>query len=319
MLQIVSSLLGVFLVMGIGACCRRLGWLSQEADQSMARLCANLLLPAYLFSKIIRGERYDSFAAVWPTPVCGFVATAAGILIGWVFAKSLGASIGLDSAGKRRAFALCVGICNYGYMPLPIAEEFFPDAVVDLILHNVGVELAMWSVGIAIITGSAGGGWKRAILSPPFLAVIVSAVLAYANLDRVIPTPLFAAIGTLGDCAIPIGLLLSGAIIMDFLAEARWTGAWPVIASAIGIRQVLMPVLMLLGTAVLAGWTQRSVALQQVMMLEAAMPAAVFPIVLVRLYNQDTQTALKVVLSTSLAGLVLIPVWIAIGKWWLGI
>jgi predicted permease len=57
----------------------------------------------------------------------------------------------------------------------------------------------------------------------------------------------------------------------------------------------------------------------QVMMLQAAMPAAIFPVVLIRLYAKDVSTALSVVLSTSLAALVLIPLWLGIGQWWLGV
>ena len=54
-------------------------------------------------------------------------------------------------------------------------------------------------------------------------------------------------------------------------------------------------------------------------MLQAAMPAATLPIVLVKLYQRDTETALRVVLSTSLLGILLIPVWLAVGQWWLGL
>mgnify|MGYP001828993538 CR=1 FL=1 len=317
--RVVSSVLGVFLVMAVGAFCRRRGWLTRQADQSLARLCANVFLPAYLASRIIEGPRLETFSVIATPCAFGFAATAAGILIGRWVASLVGHRVGLGTSSKQRAFALSVGVCNYGYIPLPLAEEFFPGAVVDLILHNVGVDLAMWSVGIAVITGSAGGGWKRAMVSPPLLSVIVAIGLVQTGLDANVPPAIGTAIGALGSCAIPMGLILGGAIIIDFLVESQWAGSQGVVAMAIGIRQLLMPLLMLLATVALAGGTYRGLELRQVMMLEAAMPSAVFPIVLVRLYEQDTQTALKVVLSTSLAGIVLIPVWLAIGKTWLDV
>ena len=67
-----------------------------------------------------------------------------------------------------------------------------------------------------------------------------------------------------------------------------------------------------------AGFVSDTLATMRAM-LEAAMPAAVFPIVLVQLFGRDLETAVRVVLSTSIAGVVLIPVWLAIGKWWLGL
>ena len=112
-----------------------------------------------------------------------------------------------------------------------------------------------------------------------------------------------------------MGLLLSGALIVDFLRDWKWQGSFGVIVSAITIRQSIMPAIMLLTAGAVAGTTE----LRQVMMLQAAMPVAVFPIVLVRLYDRDTETALRVVLSTSIAGIVLVPIWLAIGSWWLGV
>lgn len=316
---VVSSVIGVFLVMGAGAACRRLGWLTRGADQSLARLCANLFLPAYLASRILEGPRFDSLAVAAVPAGFGFVATAGGILIGRWVATLVGDRVGLDTLGKRRAFALSVGICNYGYIPLPLAEEFYPGAVVDLILHNVGVDLAMWSVGIAVITGTAAGGWKRALLSPPFVAVIVATAITQLGFASEVPAAIGSAAHALGECAIPLGLILGGAIIIDFLIDSDWTASYGVVTLAVGLRQGVFPLLMLFAAASFAWLTPREVEMRQVMMLEAAMPAAVFPIVLVRLYEQDTQTSLKVVLSTGLAGIVLIPVWLVIGGWWLGV
>lgn len=312
---IVASVLGVFLVMGVGAICRLGDWLSAEADRSLANLTTNVLLPAYFIDSILGGTQFDSLSSAWVPPAFGFGATALGFATGFAFARVLGRWVGLDTDAKQRAFALCVGICNYGYIPLPLAERFFPDAVVDLILHNVGVNLALWSVGIMIISGSGSGGWQKAVLSPPFVAVIFAVVVRQFSWAELIPSSILTAVGALGDCAIPLGLLLSGAIIIDFLRGASWSGSTRMMAAAIGLRQGLMPVLMLLA----AGAWATSVDMRQVMLLQAAMPVAVFPIVLVLLYDRDTQTALRVVLSTSLAGIVLIPFWLAVGKWWLGV
>ena len=111
-----------------------------------------------------------------------------------------------------------------------------------------------------------------------------------------------------------MGLLLSGAIIIDFIRDQSWMAEPRVILAGIGIRQLVLPLLMLgVGGAVVSGTDLRTVV-----MLQAAMPSAVFPIILTKLYDRDTETSLRVVLWTSIAGIVLIPVWLAAGAWWLG-
>jgi predicted permease len=49
------------------------------------------------------------------------------------------------------------------------------------------------------------------------------------------------------------------------------------------------------------------------------MPAAVFPIILARQYGGDPATAVRVVVVTSLGGLVTIPLWLQAGLSWLGL
>ncbi len=311
--SIVGSVLGVFLVMGVGAFCRHRNWLTREADQSLASLTANVLLPAYFMQRILAGSQYESLGDAWAPPMFGFAATAIGFAIAFGFARVIGPSIGLRSDNSQRAFALCVGVCNYGFIPLPLAEQYYPDAVVDLIVHNVGVNLALWSLGIAIISGSAEDGWRKALWNPGFVSVLVAIALRQTSWGEQIPHAVRAAIDGVGDCAIPVGLMLSGAIIVDFLRESTWKDSSGVVISAVVLRQGLFPVLMLIATG---SWVHTQ-GLREVMMLQAAMPAAIFPIVLVRLYQRDTETALRVVLVSSLLGILSIPLWMAVGQWWL--
>jgi hypothetical protein len=59
--------------------------------------------------------------------------------------------------------------------------------------------------------------------------------------------------------------------------------------------------------------------LKQVIVVQAAMPAAMLPIVIARHYGGDANTALKIALSTSLIGIVTIPFWLRLGLQWVGL
>jgi hypothetical protein len=103
--------------------------------------------------------------------------------------------------------------------------------------------------------------------------------------------------------------LLIGAIVADHLAEARGGSGYRVVLAAVVVRLLIMPVLFLL----LATFLPCSLELKRVIVIQGAMPAAVLPIALAKHYGGDTRTALQVALSTSVVGLVTIPLWIRFG------
>ena len=314
---VISSVFGVVLVMLIAGACRAQGWLSREADQPLAKLITYVLMPAFFLDRILSDTTVPTLDQAWIPPVFGFLNTAIGLGVALGIARAAGKHIGLDTDAKQRSFAICVGICNYGYIPLPLAMKFYPESVVDLILHNVGVDLALWSIGIAIICGLTTSGIRRALTNPPLIAVVFALTMKQTLGPRGLALPEFVmdAAALLGACAIPMGLILSGAILADFVRQCEWRGSIKTILAAITIRQLVLPLLMLAcGGALIAAQDMRVVV-----MLEASMPSAIFPIVLIRLYEKDTATALRVILATSLAAVILIPIWLAVGQWFLSI
>lgn len=137
---------------------------------------------------------------------------------------------------------------------------------------------------------------------------------ADASLMRV-PVVVRSAAHLLGQCAIPIGLLLIGAIMADHTREfaSRQGGRVMLIGSL--LRLGLLP-LSFLGLAMVLPAVEE---LRRVLVLQASMPAAVFTIVLARHYGGDAATALRVVVATSVLGLVTIPLWLRYGLHLLGL
>ena len=58
--------------------------------------------------------------------------------------------------------------------------------------------------------------------------------------------------------------------------------------------------------------------LRHVMLVQAAMPCALVPVILAKHYGGDPGMALRIILCTSVAGLLTIPWWIQFGIAWLG-
>jgi predicted permease len=84
---------------------------------------------------------------------------------------------------------------------------------------------------------------------------------------------------------------------------------------ACALRLGVLPFLFLLASKYLP----LSLEMKRILVLEAAMPAAVFPIVMTRHYGGDSATALRIVVATSLLGFITIPLWIRFGMKFVGL
>ena len=167
----------------------------------------------------------------------------------------------------------------------------------------------MWTIGLALLAGrSEKGAWKK-MLNAPLFAVILGSLFAVFRWDRFVPGPVASGMDMLGVTSVPMALLLIGATIYDYFTPRFSASSLRVISMACLVRLGLVPLLFI----ALVQWLPCSLELKRVLVLQAGMPTAVFPIVVTRHYGGDIPTALRAVLGTSLVSLVTMPLWIGWG------
>lgn len=303
-LRLLQIILPVFLVIGAGYAMRRTRILTEEADQSLLGVLIKLFVPCLALDVIIGNEALMRPANLVLPPLAGFSCVALGLGV-----SLLAARIFLNDQTTRRTFACTTGLQNYGYIPLPLCQALFGREVVGVLFaFNLGVEVALWTIAVATISGhQTGKRWWTPLLNPPILAVVGGIALNFLGAGHWTPLSVTTSWHMLGLCAVPLGLLLTGAVLADHATPHVLRSGWSVIALGIGIRLGIMPLLMMLAAI------PTDHALRSVLVIQAAMPSAVFPIVLAKIHNGDMPTALRVVLGTSLVGLVTIPLWLTFG------
>ena len=325
------TVLGVFLMIGLGAEARRRGWLTAQADATLLTLFVRLFLPALIFQQVVGKPALRSAANVVAPPVTAVIAICLGFAVAaltvWLLGRAGRRPRSLDEPAARSTFILCVGVFNYGYVTIPLIQSLFPPSTGDgtlgvLFVFNVGVEAALWGVGVTILHGKLTPGWWKRLFSPPILATVAAITLNLLDWSPgtwVEPGPslvaaLERAMNYLAAAAVPTGLLLTGATIRDDWARARLRSDVPTIAWASLLRLLVLPAVFIAAAVTLP----MSVELRRILIFQAAMPAAVFPIVLTRHFGGDVGLSLRIVVGTSLVGLLTMPVWIAIGLGLLG-
>jgi predicted permease len=214
-----------------------------------------------------------------------------------------------------RTFALSSGITNYAYLPLPIMAGIWgTQSTGVLLVHNVGVEAAVWTVGLLVLSGlSIREGWRR-LISPMFMALVLAVTFNLTGVTPHIPKLFTDAIHSLAICAVPLGLLMTGVNLANYLHTPRELFDLKVSAAANILRLAVLPVLMLL----LARYLPCSIELKRVIVVQAAMPSAVLPILLAKLYGGHPRTAAQIVLTTTALGIIVIPLWLRVGLAWIG-
>lgn len=305
---ILNAVVPVFGVMALGIVIRRLNWLTEEADKSLMRVCVNVLLPCLILDKSLGNPALSQASNLLLAPLVGYLIVALGLWIAWLAQPWHG----LREPAERRTFAVTVGMHNYGYVPLPLALLLFDQKTAGvLFLHIIGVEMAMWTLGVMIMSGGAARDWRK-LLNAPLFAIIIAILVNALGWDAHEPQVVSTSIHWLGGCAIPLALILIGAIMADHIGDFHSAHGWRVMGVGVALRLGLLPLAFLLVAKFLPITTEH----QRVLVLEAAMPTAVFPVVLSKLYKGDPATAMRVVLATSVVSLVTIPLWLKFGMKW---
>jgi predicted permease len=268
------------------------------------------LTPALIIERVAGNP-----AVMQPLPVLmaaglGFALVVFGITISYALAPL----IGLRVHEGRRTFGVSCGLQNYGFVAIPIVTALFPDpgTLGVLFTFTLGIELACWTACVGMLTGFNNAPLKLA-LNPPVITILTSLLLNFTGLHGYIPQVAHNTLGMLGGCAVPLAVLLIGASIADIWGQERMN--WKIAVMSPVLRLGVIPVAFL-AAAVFLPLTNE---LNRILIVQAAMPSAVFNIVIARLYGGHPATAVQCVLATTLVSCLTTPLVIAWALKWIGV
>ena len=301
----------VFIIIGAGVALRRVRCLTHEADESILKLVVNLLYPCLIFDSILGNAGLRTQGNLVWAPLVGFVTIILGFGAAWWVGKALGLRIGTG----LRTFAFAIGIYNYGYIPIPLVSALFGrEELGVLLVHNVGCEAAIWTAGIFVLAGlSLREGWRK-LLNAPVVSLALALLANVFRLNDRLPSFVFDAIHSLALCAVPVGLLVIGATLDEYLEEPQQLFDLRITLSACALRLGVLPIAFLL----IARALPCSIALKHVMVVQAAMPTGMLLLVITKRYGGQTLTAAQIIAGTTALGLIVIPLWIQFGLRFVG-
>lgn len=303
-LSILSVAVPIYLTMGAGALARRTGLLKHEADTSLMKLSVMMLTPALIIERVMGNPAVMSLPPVLIAAGLGYGLVALGIALTYFVAPL----IGLKRGEGRRTFSVACGLQNYGFVAIPIVTALFPDkgTLGVLFTFTLGVELACWTAGVGLLTGLDKAPWRLA-LNAPVITILISLLLNFTGLHAHVPQLAHNTFTMLGACAVPLAVLLIGASIADLWGQGAMQ--WKVAIVSPILRLGIIPIAFLLAACHLP----ISLELKRVIVVQAAMPSAVFNIMIARLYGGHAPTAVQVVIATTVVSCLTTPLVIAWG------
>lgn len=308
---VLAAILPVFMLMGLGVLLRSTRRLTRDADDSLMRMIVQAFYPALILRFILGNEVLDESGNLLFAPLLGFGTVCLGFGVAWITGRLLG----LRRGAGQRTFAFTGGINNYGYIAIPVIIALFPAEQTPILgvlfLYTLGVEVALWTVGILLVSGQIDRHAWRRLFNPPIITLALAVFTTLTGLDAFLPGAFFGFIDLLAQCAIPLGIILAGTTLADLIAlKSNFVRPVKVPIGASLHRLGVMPLAFLALAAWLPALTPE---LRTVLVVQAAMPAGIFPIVISRHYGGHELTAIQVVLATSVFSLLTTPLWIDFG------
>jgi hypothetical protein len=190
------------LIMLLGYLCARIGITGPEFNQRVTPLVMNVLLTATILNSVLSVPDFTGRDIVDYVLVLT-AATVLQIAVAWFLPRLLRTRS--EDVGAAR---LVTAFGNVGFVGLPVVAAIFGDEMVFFAsLANIPFNLALYSIGAAQLSGTAGArfDWRK-VLNMPVIATLLSVVLLLSRIH--VPTVIADTISTLAGATIPLSMLI---------------------------------------------------------------------------------------------------------------
>ncbi|KAA6183854.1 hypothetical protein F2Q65_14455 [Thiohalocapsa marina] len=314
--QVVSSIVLLVALILLVTGLRRIGLIEVRHGQLFGALVTRVTLPALIFGSLAKsapcwGFELLALVILLAELVCLAVAWLGGRLLR-LSAPALGAVLLAAAFGSSSMLGYALIGAVYGNNREAIAEA--------VVISELGVGPALFTLGtmIALYHGRAEGSVHSRLLealkffrSPIFVAVVLGLSWSLLRLPTSGPLMglLFQGVGVLGSANTFLVTLTVGALL-HFEGIRSVFGLTVLVAT---IKLLLQPGVAWLAAIGLGATGIGAIELgladaqAQILILEAAMPSALLAVVLANTYGCDGHLASKLVLATTVASIVTLP------------
>lgn len=294
---------GIFLWMGLGACITAATGIDSDRIGKILRWgVVHFLYPILIFYSVVDGLNPESFGRLYLYPIWAL----AFLVIGHVSSLLFAPLWGIRDAHPVYHFGN--SIQNFGYIVFALAEPLIgKEALAEVFIFVVGTEMVVWSWGVATV-GRTRFFSPQTLLNPPLIACVVALIAVYFDV-RVSENLFWQIAGFTKTLMVPVALSCVGGLVYHVAVETKLKGIIDrEIISSLVLRHSILPL-------ILAGFIYSLTSpgnLRSNLLLEAAMPSALVPLVLAKIYGAPTHKIGVFVSLSNIIALVTLPFWLTV-------
>lgn len=281
--EIFSILAPVFICVGIGY-----GWSKsgKPFDTSLiTALVTYFGTPCLVFYALARVELERS--VIWDMGLAAVIANVAFVVIGGIVLAIFKL--------PQRAFLQALSWPNVGNVGLPLCLLAFGEEGLALSVAFFAVYVVLqMTVGVAFVAGSFS--LTSLVKMPIIPATVFASIFLFS--DLVVPQWLHNTTKLIGDMTIPLMLFTLGVSLASLKVQSLKT------AFGLSSLRLVMGFGVGLGLVALLGLEGKAAG---VVILQCAMPAAVFTYLFAQLYNQRPQEVAGMVITSTFMGFASLP------------
>lgn len=296
--KVILAIVEIFAIFGIGAFIRHLKIIEEKDLNKLSRMVVDIMFPMMAFSSITTKFDASQLNDLWLMPLLGFGLMATGAVLGF------GLKYGMKDRSPERlaTFHHYCAINNYVFLPLIILENLWGKEYLPLLfIMNIGSTIGFWTIGVSLL---AGGNIKQTIknIFSINLAAVVAALL-FVFLKIPLPGVVENIFSKVGNCSVPLILLLIGAAIYDspHIFKNKWDAFYLGIVRLVIIPLIIVFILKLLPLPENAF---------RVTFIVALMPVSASSAVITRRFGGSPEFAGQAIILTTLASIITVPVMI---------
>lgn len=280
-LLLLENLLSMLIMAIVGYAVARKGLINEKECAAFSRLVVHIFMPCMIVKALqieLTEERIQGFFTLFVFSLL--------VHILWVLCGTLIGKTGKISGVEQATLIYS----NAGNLIIPLVSALFgPEYVFYSCVFTVVQLVFMWTHGISVIRESHSVEWKKILLNPNILAVLVGVILLVTKFP--VPAPVMAAVSNFGSMVGPCAMLIIGMTIakQDLLSVFKMKRAYLISFGRLIVFPAMVLVLLYLSGYLNAHPEQ--LTLFQIAFLAVSAPPAATVSQLAIMYDKDAVKA----------------------------